>query len=258
MNITQNYSGGASHKPHTTGTPKDYPFDEACGDTGRSPMHCPCDEMKVVRVYTKGTNTLWLESTTKCNLADGTSDIVTIMVTHPNDSDFKNLTVGKKFKRGEIICYEGTDGNATGNHFHFSAGKGKIKGNGWAENSNKKWVLTTTNGTYKPETLFFIDKAFTTVKKSNGIELKEKPKEIDFFAGKPCFKKGDMHKNIGLIASFMRKTFPAYTSALALGNYYGVFLEKSIKEFQRRTGLVPDGAVGPITLEMLEKNGFKK
>ena len=262
MNISQGYTGNYSHGPHNTGSPKDYPFDEACGDTGRSPMYCPCDEMVIKRIYTTGTNTLWLESASKVCFADGTSDYVTLMVTHPNDSDIKRLKVGQKFKRGELICYEGTDGNATGNHFHFSAGKGKIKGNGWVQNSNKKWVLTCTNGADKPEKLFYIDKSFTTVKKANGINLKELPKDEaksdSFFPPHGYFKKGDTHENVGKIASFMRKTFPSYTSEKALGNYYGDNLIKSIKEFQRRTGLDPDGRTGPLTLAMLEKHGFKR
>lgn len=269
MNVTQGYTGNYTHGPHNTGSPKDYPWDEACGDYGRSPMYCPCDEMKIVRIYTTGTNTLWLESTSKVYFADGTSDYVTLMVTHPNDSDINRLKVGQKFKRGELICYEGTDGNATGNHFHFSAGKGKLRGNGWVQNSNKKWVLNCTNGADKPEKLFYIDKAFTTVKNANGINLKELPKEepkkepvkqtaVGFFPAKGYFAKGDVNPNIGKIAEFMYTVFPSYTSQNALGNYYGDNLIKSIKEFQRRTGLTPDGCTGPLTLAMLEKYGFKR
>lgn len=270
MNVTQGYTGNYSHEPHHTGSPKDYPWDEACIDYGRSPMYCPCDEMKIVRIYTKGTNTIWLESTDKVDFADGTSDYVTLMVTHPNDSDIKRLKVGQRFKRGELICYEGTDGNATGNHFHFSAGKGKLKGNGWTKNSNNKWVLTTTGGTFKPEELFYIDRKFTAqVKKSNGICLKDLPKDepkkepakqtaVGFFSVKGYFSKGDIHPNIGKIAEFMYKMFPSYTSKKALGTLLGDNLVKSIKEFQKRTGLEPDGCIGPKTLAMLEKYGFKR
>ena len=49
----------------------------------------------------------------------------------------------------------------------------------------------------------------------------------------------------------MYLTFPAYTSKNALGD------QASIKEFQKRTGLEQDGCVGPITLKMLVKYGFK-
>ncbi len=180
MGISQGYSGSYSHTPHTTGTPKDYPWDDACSDTGRDWMYCPCDKMKITRIYgvgTKGTNTLWLQSTSKVLFADDTKDYVTMLVTHPDDDDLKNLKVGQTFKRGEAICREGTDGQATGNHFHFSAGKGKCKGSGWTSNSNRKWVLTTTKGTFKPEQLFYVDPGFTSIKEDKSLYFKKKPVE---------------------------------------------------------------------------------
>ena len=258
MNITQGYVGNYSHEPHTTGSPKDYPIDEACENTGRSPMYCPCDNMKIKRIYTGGSNTIWLESTSKCDLADGTKDYVVLMVTHPNDNDIKRLWVGQIFNRGDFICYEGTSGNATGNHFHFAVGKGKYKGNGWVKNSKSKWVLTTTNGSYKPEQMFFVDPKFTTlVKKTQGISFKELP-VYDFFDGRAYFVKGNSHKNIGKVAKFMRNTFPIYTSKLALGNYYGKYLYNSIIEFKKRTGLPANDKIDEQTVSMLEKFGFNR
>lgn len=178
MRITQNYNGTTSHKPHTTGNPKSYPIDEGGKDTGRDGFYCDCDELKIVRLYgvgNGGTNTLWVESTSKVDFADGTSDYACGKIIHPNDSDFKSLYVGKKFKRGDLICREGTDG-ATGNHLHISFGKGKIKGNGWVLNSKGKWVLNCTGGACKPEDLFFIDPDFTKVISSGGLKFKELPK----------------------------------------------------------------------------------
>jgi len=179
LRITQSYTGTTSHLPHTTGSPKDYPWDEGCVDGSRGWCYCPCDEMKVKRIYgvgAKGTNTLWLESTSKVYFADGTSGYFTMLITHPNDDDLKKIKVGQTFKRKEKICREGKDG-ATGNHFHFSGGKGKYKGNGWTQNSKGKYVLTTTGGSYKPEKLFYVDKAFTTIKNTKGLTFKELPKE---------------------------------------------------------------------------------
>lgn len=183
MRITQTYTGTTSHKPHTTGSPKDYPWDEGCDDTGRSWCYCPCDSMKVKRVYgvgSGGTNTLWLESTSKVYFADGTADYFTMLITHPNDDDLKNIKVGQTFKRKEKICREGKDG-ATGNHFHFSGGKGKYKDYGWLKNSNGKWVLNTTNGTFKPEQLFFIDKSFTKVLQTKGLIFKDLSSVNNYF-----------------------------------------------------------------------------
>jgi len=56
----------------------------------------------------------------------------------------------------------------------------------------------------------------------------------------------------------MYKEFPAYTNKRALGNYYGKYIQSSIKEFQKRTGLEQDGCVGPITLAKLKEYGFKE
>lgn len=177
MRITQNYNGRTSHYPHTVGSPKDYPIDEGCKDSGREYMYCPCDRMVVKKNYTAGTNTLWLESTEKVNFADGTSDYFTMLITHPNNDDMYNLPVGRVFIRGQAICREGMDG-ATANHLHISGGKGKIKGTGWTQNSKGKWVLTTTGGTYKPEKLFYIDPNFTKVISKGGINFKTLPKSI--------------------------------------------------------------------------------
>ena len=77
-----------------------------------------------------------------------------------------------------------------------------------------------------------------------------------FLPAKGYWGPNDCDHRIGDLASFMRRTFPAYTSAKALGDYYGKYLTKSITEFQKRTGLYPDGYTGPKTYNMLKKYGF--
>lgn len=176
MKITQNYLGKTSHYPHTVGYPRDYPIDEGCADTGRDWLYCPCDKMKIKRIYgvgNRGVNTLWLESTSKVLFADGTTDYFSMLITHPEDADLRRLKVGQTFTRGQQICREGKDG-ATGNHFHISGGKGKLTGNGWTANTRGKYVLTTTNGAYKPEQLFWVDTAFTKILSKGGITFKTK------------------------------------------------------------------------------------
>ena len=79
-----------------------------------------------------------------------------------------------------------------------------------------------------------------------------------FFPSRGYFKRGDVSANIGKIASFMRAMFPAYTDKKALGNTFGAYLEASIKEFQRRSNLEPDGCIGKLTLAELKKCGFKE
>lgn len=175
MRITQSYTGTTSHLPHTIGNLKSYPIDEGCSDGGREGFYCPCDEVVIKRIYgvgTGGTNTIWIESTSPVDFADNTKDYVCGKIIHSNDSDIKKLKVGQKFKRGQLICYEGTDG-ASGNHFHLSFGKGKITGNGWKKNSKGKYCLTCTGGAEKPEKLFYIDPKFTKILNTKGLKFKE-------------------------------------------------------------------------------------
>lgn len=78
-----------------------------------------------------------------------------------------------------------------------------------------------------------------------------------FLPAKGYWGFGDNDPKIGQLSAFMRATFPAYTSAKALGNYYGGFIQSSIREFQRRTGLQQDGNTGPLTYQKLQSFGFK-
>lgn len=159
MRITQNYIGSVSHREHTIGSPKDYPIDEAGKDTSRDAIYCPCDEMKITAIRgigNKDTNTVWLVSTSKV-VTPTFKDVAFMTLTHFNDSDLKGKKVGDKFKRGDIICYEGTDG-ASANHIHLTAGRGYS--DSLIKNSLGKWVIT--GDTKKPEDVFFIDRDFTT------------------------------------------------------------------------------------------------
>lgn len=78
-----------------------------------------------------------------------------------------------------------------------------------------------------------------------------------FLPAKGYWCKYDNDQRVATLASWMRKTFPAYTSAKALGPVYGNYLSKSVAQFQRNTGLYPDGMTGPKTYEMMQRYGFK-
>lgn len=104
----------------------------------------------------------------------------------------------------------------------------------------------------------FLDMVQAELNALNGVKEEKQPVGDSFFPAKGYFSLGDTHANIGKIADFMYKVFPAYTNKKALGNYYGKYIQASIKEFQRRTGIVKDGIVGQQTLAELEKYGFKK
>lgn len=78
-----------------------------------------------------------------------------------------------------------------------------------------------------------------------------------FLPAKGYWCYGDNDPRIGELSAFMYSTFPAYTKKKALGNFYGSYIRSAIKEFQRRTKLIPvDGCVGKKTYAMLKKYGF--
>lgn len=131
---------------------------------------------------------------------------------------------GTKVKRGQKLGIIGTTGQSTGIHLHFQIDDGN------------------TTHSINPYDYIFAGKEFI---------------EKNFLPSRGYFKKGDNSEKVGMIAEFMYKTFPAYTKKEALGNYFGPYLESSIKEFQARTKLATDGCVGPITLNKLKEFGFK-
>lgn len=92
----------------------------------------------------------------------------------------------------------------------------------------------------------------------------EPVKTSTFLPSRGYFKKGDKGKNVEKINNFYYTAFPGYASVLkrnkenVKGNLFGENTEAWTKEFQRRTGLEPDGFIGKITLAELKKYGFKE
>ena len=140
---------------------------------------------------------------------------------------------GQKVDKNTILGYTGKTGKATGIHLHL--GVKRLSGGDYID--PEKW----SNNEY-----------------TSPSEKTNAAKKDNFLPDRGYFRKGDVSVNVGKIASFMYKTFPAYTSKKALGNTYGDNLIKAVKEFQKRTGLKVDGYFGEKTLKMLENYGFKK
>ena len=225
MSITQNYADNFSHKPNSDGKPiYDYPIDENCGTTGRDYFCCPCDEVEIKRIYgvgSSGANTIWLQSTSKVVFANGEEDYCTILVTHPNDDTLKPLKVGQTFKRKEKMFLEGKDGNATGNHFHISVSKGKFVYSGWKKNNLGAWCIT--GKPIKPEEAFFIDREFTTIKKTAGLKFKDMPKiEVP----KPVEKDSNVNQIEVIVDKLRARTTPKIASDNIIGfvekGYYNI------------------------------------
>ena len=83
------------------------------------------------------------------------------------------------------------------------------------------------------------------------------------FPEKGYFQKGDSGTSILLITTFLAFNFIGYEAKTGakiddmLGYYFGVNLEKWIKQFQMNNDLEVDGCIGPITYNMLKCYGFK-
>lgn len=91
----------------------------------------------------------------------------------------------------------------------------------------------------------------------DGVRVVKATSLRNFLPSKGYWGLGDVDERIGFLSDFMYATFPKYTPRKALGNYYGPNLKKSITEFQKRTGLYPDGCTGPITYAKLKEYGFR-
>lgn len=97
-----------------------------------------------------------------------------------------------------------------------------------------------------------------------------KPSTSDNFLGaRGYLKYGDKGSNINKICLFFVNNFYGYfgntkeSARIKLvgknndGDFFGNYLKSWVIEFQKRTGLVSDGNIGPLTLKMLVKYGFK-
>ncbi len=67
---------------------------------------------------------------------------------------------------------------------------------------------------------------------------------------------GDRNDRVLKLQQFMTTHFPAYNPYRPTG-LFGIGTRDGVEEFQRRTGLVVDGVVGPVTLRELGKYGFQ-
>lgn len=176
MRISQSYAEG-NHMAHWNKADyKDYPIDETYGSSSSKGIFYAPFNCSIVKKYSGTTKEIWITSDEEVETPLG-KDYVTILIGHIRKSEYNDLKVGQKFKQYEKIVSEEFDSSSTGWHNHISAGLGKMKGTGWIKNNRKVMVLQTTNGTKKPEQIFFIDKNFTTIKDSGKLKFFDKPEE---------------------------------------------------------------------------------
>lgn len=164
---------------------------------------------------------------------------------------------GQTPKVGAVICWRKGQANYSKDGAGHVAVVEQVKADGTIITSNSAWSGTNFyTQTLKPP--YNIGTGYTF---QGFIYLPiafDVPTASGFFPAKGYFAFGDTHANIGKVAAFMYKVFPAYTPKAALGDYYGANIQKAIKEFQRRTGLKQDGILGAVTLAKLKQYGFKE
>lgn len=170
LGISATPTSTTAHKILSTGKPFDLPYDICGKDKGKEPFYAPFP-CKVVKVYNKASNGIWLVSTEKVitpKHPKGT--YVGLMLEHPTKLP-KN---GATFKKGDLITYEDSAGNSTGNHIHIScfAMSSKNPKSFWQKNSKNGWVGTMGTPIHIHD-CFFLDKAFTKVYSNKNIKFKE-------------------------------------------------------------------------------------
>ncbi len=159
MNITQGRYTGISHKLFNA-------YDLAGMDSGvdRFKAFMPLEVIGVHR----------FDYSTKRGFAntvhfyDKENDI-TIAMTHQNKLDGRIYKVGKVFNPGDTIYYEGTAGQATGNHIHLEIGRGRqsVKVKKGRDYVLDNWVNI--------EDYFWVNPEYTKVAKSAGYEFQTQP-----------------------------------------------------------------------------------
>lgn len=177
MYLSQDYTQG-NHLPHwkNANSYYDYPIDDCCGDVGRDPIYAT-SAMRVIKIYglnNNTTNTVVLETVDEVKTVNCGVIRVCLTITHLLEDELKGMYVGKVFQKGDIICHEGDDGYATGNHLHLTVCKGY---KGMYKNNNGKWCFIGDEQ-FKPEDIFYVDPSFTKVLNAQTIKWQMIPNYV--------------------------------------------------------------------------------
>lgn len=215
MNITQRHDEG-NHGPHSINVTNhsDKPWDEACKDDGRSYFEPQNDFIieEILGIDSITTNTVRLKSVNKLYIPyKNEPDYLYITLTHMNEDNLKEVYTGQILYKGTKILLEGTDGFATGNHFHVTANLGNYYG--FLQNNNGKWCYTYDKSLL-PNEAFYLDADYTEVISNKGYNFLTLP-EVEFeYVGDPVSR--DEEKNqIEIIASNLYvRTSPSINSKI--------------------------------------------
>lgn len=125
--------------------------------------------------------------------------------------------------------------------------------------SNNGHVVVYDKGTYYTDGKTYKPNASTLLgwdTNMDGTPVVKFTNAKGFLPTKGYWCRGDVDERIAKLASFMYRTFPAYTNKKALGPQFGQYLEASTREFQKRKNLFSDGMVGSKTYAALRQEGF--
>ena len=218
MNITQRHDQG-NHLPHWKNSTNysDKPWDEACEDSGRSYFEPQNDFIveDVLGINSNVTNSVRLKSINKLYIPyKKDPDYLYLTLTHMNEDNLKQVKKGQILKKGTKILIEGTDGVATGNHFHITANLGKYYG--LLQNSNNAWCFTYDKSLL-PEEAFYLNSEFTTIKNLNGYKFINVPLE---YYGNPVERNESVDQIEILVDDLRARSMPSIVSGEILGYMY--------------------------------------
>ena len=171
---------------------------------------------------------------------------------------------GSSPKLGAIACWrKGSATNSSDGAGHVGNVE-KIYEDGsfdmsMSQYNGERFIVKNIKPPYNYNNLTFQGFIYLPIDFDQAIETPEPvAKPIGFLGEKGYFELNDIHENIGKVAEFMRRVFPAYTKKEALGNKYGKNLKASLDEFKRRTGLANNGLIDEALINQLKKYGFRE
>ena len=233
LKISQRHDEG-NHVPHWKNSKNysDKPWDEAGKDSGQD-VFSPMNDFKIIKILglnSSTTNTIILQSVNKLYMPyKEEADYLFLTLTHINENDLKNLKVGQIIKKGEQNQFirEGTDGYATGNHFHITVNLGKYYG--LLQNSNGSWVFTYEKSLL-PNEAFYIDTSHTIIYNAKNYQFRNVP--IDYF-GTPLLR-NELVNQVEVLASNVRARKSANGEILGYMNkgVYDILEEKSDENYK--------------------------
>ena len=215
MNITQRHDEG-NHALHSINVTNhsDKPWDDALKDSGRSYFEPQNDFIieEILGIDSVTTNTVRLKSVNKLYIPyKNEPDYLYITLTHMNEDNLKEVHTGQILYKGTKILLEGTDGFATGNHFHITANLGNYYG--LLQNDNGKWCYTYDKSLL-PNEAFYLDNNYTELVNDKGYSFLTIPQVTFEYVGVPVIRNENQNQIDIAIPNLYGRTSPSINSKI--------------------------------------------